>query len=189
MGYGRAYEGVGLGLPLVNQFIELNNFKISVVSKKGVGTTFTINFGMGISAAEETEKNVVADVMEQLEDHKILKVLLVEDDAANQITVQRFLGSRYSVLTADSSDAAINILEKNNIDVILMDISIKGKKNGLELTKELKESKEYSHIPIIAVTAHAFEKDKQNAFDAGCDDYISKPFTKELLLDTIAKIV
>ena len=189
MGYGRAYEGVGLGLPLVNQFIELNNIKISVVSKKGEGTTFTINFGMGISAAEETEKNGVADVMEQLEDHKILKVLLVEDDSANQITVQRFLGRRYSVLTADSSDAAINILEKNNIDVILMDISIKGKKNGLELTKELKESKEYSHIPIIAVTAHAFEKDKQNAFDAGCDDYISKPFTKELLLDTIAKIV
>ena len=70
-----------------------------------------------------------------------------------------------------------------------MDISIKGTKNGLELTKELKSSKEYSHIPVIAVTAHAFERDRINSLEAGCDDYISKPFTKESLLDMIAKFV
>ena len=67
-----------------------------------------------------------------------------------------------------------------------MDISINGSKNGLELTKELKGSKEYSAIPVIAVTAHAFETDKHNAFDAGCDNYLAKPFTKESLLNMIA---
>jgi CheY-like chemotaxis protein len=67
-----------------------------------------------------------------------------------------------------------------------MDISISGKKNGLELTKELKASKEFSHIPVIAVTAHAFEEDKQNALDAGCDSYLAKPFSKEALLNMIA---
>ncbi|MBU0559105.1 MAG: PAS domain S-box protein, partial [Bacteroidetes bacterium] len=100
MGYGRAYEGVGLGLPLVNQFIELNNIKISVVSKKGVGTTFTINFGKGVNALEETETKDVKTADQRQEAQKNIQVLLVEDDAANQITVQRFLGSRYSVLTA-----------------------------------------------------------------------------------------
>ena len=70
-----------------------------------------------------------------------------------------------------------------------MDISIKGSKNGLELTKELKASKEHSKIPVIAITAHAFESDRNNAIEAGCDEYLSKPFSKSLLLETIAKFV
>jgi CheY-like chemotaxis protein len=68
-----------------------------------------------------------------------------------------------------------------------MDISIKGNKNGLELTKELKASLEYSKIPVIAITAHAFESDRNNALEAGCDDYLAKPFSKNLLLETIGK--
>ena len=75
---------------------------------------------------------------------------------------------------------------KNKIDLILMDISIWGKKNGLELTKELKDSKEFSHIPIIAVTAHAYEDDRLNALEAGCDNYLAKPFSKESLLNMMA---
>jgi len=59
----------------------------------------------------------------------------------------------------------------------------------LELTKELKASKEFSHIPIIAVTEHAFEKDKQNALEAGCEGYLAKPFTKESLLEMIDDFV
>ena len=59
----------------------------------------------------------------------------------------------------------------------------------MELTKEFKASKEYSHIPIIAITAHAFESDKHNALKAVCDDYLSKPFSKELLLEIIGKFV
>jgi CheY-like chemotaxis protein len=80
-------------------------------------------------------------------------------------------------------------LNKNKVDIILMDISIWGKKNGLELTKELKASKEFSHIPVIAVTAHAFEEDKQNALRAGCEGYLAKPFSKEILLNMIAGFV
>lgn len=63
-----------------------------------------------------------------------------------------------------------------------MDISIKGSMNGLELTKYIKTTKEFSHIPTIAITAHAFLKDKQKAIEAGCDDYLSKPFSKKDLL-------
>ena len=51
---------------------------------------------------------------------------------------------------------------------------------------ELKASKDFSHIPVIAITAHAFEKDKQNALEAGCDNYLAKPFSKKLLLNMIA---
>jgi len=70
-----------------------------------------------------------------------------------------------------------------------MDISIKGNKNGLELTKELKASKEYSKIPVIALTAHAFDIDRENSFKAGCAEYISKPFLKEVLLESIRRVL
>ena len=86
----------------------------------------------------------------------------------------------------DSSDEAREIVKKEKIDIILMDISIRGSKNGLELTNELKNSKEFSHIPVIAVTAYAFEADRQNALKAGCDSYLAKPFTKQSLLNMIA---
>jgi len=190
MGYGRAYEGVGLGLAIVKQFLKLNNANISVVSKKGEGTTFTINFGKEIQPKGETifAERVNRDV-ETLAVEKNQVVLLVEDDFVNQVTIKRFLRSGYKILTSDSSEEAVNILQKNNVDIILMDVSINGAKNGLELTKDLKTSNEFSQIPIIVITAHAFENDRKNAFEAGCDEYLSKPFTKELLLDTIAKLV
>ncbi|MDP3831345.1 MAG: response regulator, partial [Ignavibacteriaceae bacterium] len=167
-----------------------NNANISVVSKKGVGTTFTINFGKEIQPKTETiiTEKVSRDV-ETLAVEKKQVFLLVEDDFVNQVTIKRFLRSEYKILTTDSSEEAVDILQKNNVDIILMDVSINGAKNGLELTKDLKASKEFSQIPIIIITAHAFENDRKNAFQAGCDEYLSKPFTKELLLDTIAKFV
>ncbi|MFA5805019.1 MAG: PAS domain S-box protein [Melioribacteraceae bacterium] len=190
MGYGRAYEGVGLGLSLVKKFMDLNNAVISVESKKGEGTTFTVNFGKIVQfVKEKTGSEKIANVVETQETKKDRLVLLVEDDSINQETIKRFIENSYNTLITDSSDEAIEILRKNKIDIILMDISIKGSRNGLELTKELKASKEYSHIAVIAVTAHASDKDRQNALEAGCDDYISKPFTKESLLDMIAKFV
>jgi CheY-like chemotaxis protein len=113
----------------------------------------------------------------------------VEDDFINQTTVKRFIEKNYSSIFADSSDKAMMILKKEKIDLILMDISINGEMNGLELTKELKMSKELSHIPVIAITAHAFEEDKQNALDAGCAGFLAKPFTKESLLEIIKVFV
>ena len=58
----------------------------------------------------------------------------------------------------------------------------------MEFTKDLKASKEFSHIPVIAITAHAFEQDKQNALTSGCDNFLPKPFSKQSLLNMIAEI-
>jgi CheY-like chemotaxis protein len=107
----------------------------------------------------------------------------------NQVTIKRFIEDNYATLVTDSSDEAMEIIKRKKVDLILMDISINGSKNGLELTKELKKSKEFSHIPILAVTAHAFEEDRQKAIAAGCDNYLAKPFTKELLLEMIKVFV
>jgi CheY-like chemotaxis protein len=187
MGYSRAYEGIGLGLSLVKKVLTLNNAKIFVESKKGKGTTFSINFGKSVQSIDKMAEKVMRIKIPPAPEEPVKGlVLLVEDDVLNQITIKRFIGNRYSTIITDSSDEAMEILKKKKVDIILMDISIKGKKTGLELTKELKASKEFSHIPVIAVTAHAFEKDKQKALESGCDNYLVKPFTKEALLDMIA---
>jgi PAS domain S-box-containing protein len=186
MGYERAYEGLGLGLSLVKQVLALNNAKVFVESKKGEGTTFSINFGKEVQPFEKmAEKEITANIPPVSEKYGIEVVLIVEDDIINQTTIKRFIGNKYITIITDSSDEALKILKKKKVDIILMDISIRGEKNGLELTKELKASKEYSHIPVIAITAHAFKEDKQNALAAGCDNFLAKPFSKESLLDMI----
>jgi PAS domain S-box-containing protein len=185
-GYSRAYDGIGLGLSLVKRVLILNDAAISVESKKGEGTTFSINFGKEIQPFEKmAETDIMINISSVPEKSGIMAVLIVEDDVINQTTIKRFLGDKYSTIITDSSDEALEILKTLKVDIILMDISIRGHKNGLELTKELKSSKEYSHIPVIAVTAHAFEQDKQNALRVGCDNFLAKPFSKESLLDMI----
>lgn len=188
MGYGRAYEGVGLGLSLVKQFMDLNNGQISVESKKEFGTTFTLTFTKKLKAQakKEIKKKDHFKIEGQTSSEKPL-VLVVEDDLINQVTITNFLASKYKTIVISSSDEALKVLENNDVHFILMDISIRGSKNGLELTKELKEIESFRHIPIIAITAHAFDKDRQNSLAAGCNEYLSKPFTKEELLSTLAK--
>jgi PAS domain S-box-containing protein len=187
MEYGRAYEGIGLGLAIVKKVLSLNKCSLNVESQKGEGSTFSIYFGKGEQPLENKSKTgIVANILPSPEKLRKVLVLLVEDDLMNQVTIKKFIENRYNVIVTDSSDEALEILKKKKVDIILMDISIRGKKNGLELTKELKESKEFSHIPVIAVTAHAFEADRQNALKAGCDSYLAKPFTKESLLNMIA---
>jgi PAS domain S-box-containing protein len=187
MGYGRAYEGIGLGLSIVKKVLEMNKAVISVVSKKGEGTTFSINFGkVELLVLNKSNTDIPANILPSPDEIQKVVVLLVEDDLINQVTIKKFIRNRYIVITTDSSDEAMEILKKGKIDLILMDISIRGSKNGLELTKDLKESKEFSHIPVIAVTAHAFEVDRQNALKAGCDSYLVKPFTRESLLNMMS---
>jgi PAS domain S-box-containing protein len=188
MEYGRAYEGIGLGLAIVKKVLDLNKCALNVESQKGEGTTFSIYFGKGEQPLENKSKTgTAANILPVPEELRKEVVLLVEDDLMNQVTIRRFIENRYNVIITDSSDEAREIVKKEKIDIILMDISIRGSKNGLELTKELKESKEFSHIPIIVVTAYAFVSDRKNSLDANCDSYLAKPFTKESLLNMIAR--
>lgn len=182
MGYGRAYDGIGLGLAMVKKVFDLNSVLIKVESKKGVGTTFTINFG---KVVEDKPIIRLENIIHKSEETRKMFVLLVEDDLLNQFTIKRFIEKKHTAIVADSSEKALEILNNGKVDLILMDISIRGSKNGLELTRELKASKEFSHIPVIAITAHAFESDKQKALEAGCDSFLPKPFSKDLLLSTI----
>ncbi|MFA4924143.1 MAG: response regulator, partial [Ignavibacteriaceae bacterium] len=103
--------------------------------------------------------------------------------------IKKFVIQKYRCIVTASYDGVMEILKNNKVDLILMDISLKGSIDGLEITKELKASKEYKHIPVIAETAHAFERDRISALAAGCDDYLSKPFSIHQLFGKIDKFL
>jgi putative two-component system response regulator len=113
------------------------------------------------------------------------KLLITEDDFENQKFLQLFLKKYFTVDICDSSDTFYSLMGREKYDIILMDISIKGDKNGLDLTREMKLNPDYSEIPVICYTAHAFNKDRINALDAGCDVYISKPSDIHTLLNAL----
>lgn len=113
------------------------------------------------------------------------KLLIAEDDLENQKFLNLFLKKYFIVDICDSSDSFYKLMDSDKHDIILMDISLRGDKNGLELTKEVKSNPDTSDIPIICYTAHATSIDRLNALDAGCDAYISKPSDIYILLNSL----
>lgn len=113
------------------------------------------------------------------------RLLIAEDDLENQKFLQLFLNKYFTVDICDSSLTFYELLDKEKFDIILMDISIKGEKNGLQLTRELRKNPDYSAIPIVCYTAHALNRDRINALEAGCNVYLSKPSDIHTLLNAL----
>ncbi len=113
------------------------------------------------------------------------RILITEDDSENQRFLRMFLQKNFVVDICDSDVTFYEKLSANKYDVILMDISLKGNKNGLELTRELKANPDFRSIPIVCLTAHAFKKDVENALNAGVDIFLTKPVDNHILMDTL----
>jgi len=109
------------------------------------------------------------------------KILIVEDNPLNMRLIEMVLKSKsYTLLKATDGEEALDIATRERPDLVLMDIRLP-KVSGLEVARRLKENPAFSHIPIIALTAHAMKGDKEKAIEAGCDSYLSKPInTREL---------
>jgi CheY-like chemotaxis protein len=117
------------------------------------------------------------------------KILVTEDDFENQKFLDMFLKRNFDVQICDSAESFYNNIKKTKFDLILMDISLKGNKNGLELTQELKKMSGYENIPVVCLSAHAFKKDRENAFNAGVDVFLTKPVENKVLLNTLLDLI
>jgi len=117
------------------------------------------------------------------------KLLIVEDNVENQKFLKLFLRKYFLIDICDSAETFYQFVEKEQYEIIVMDISIKGDKTGLDLTREFRSDPIHSHIPIICFTAHAFNQDRINALEAGCDVYISKPSDIYTLLNAISELL
>ena len=114
------------------------------------------------------------------------KILIAEDNDSNYILMTYILKKYYQFERAKNGQEAVEMAEKNTYDIVLMDIKMPIM-DGLEATKAIKEK--FPDLPIIALTANAFDSDRQLALEAGCNDFISKPVSSDLCLQTIKKLV
>ena len=114
------------------------------------------------------------------------KILIAEDNDSNYILMTYILKKYYQFERAKNGQEAVEMAEKGEYDIVLMDIKMPVM-DGLEATKAIKES--LPDLPIIALTANAFDSNRQLAMEAGCNDFLSKPVSSELCLKTIRKFV
>jgi signal transduction histidine kinase/ActR/RegA family two-component response regulator len=183
----RKYGGTGLGLSIVKQLIELQDGKITVESEKDKGTAFTFYIVMkrGDETIIEKHNNYI-----EYDEIKDLNILLVEDNVINQILtvdILKLLDEEIVVDIAENGEIALNRIEQNDYDLILMDIQMPIM-DGNEATKRIRELDSHkSKIPIIAMTAHALRNEKESCLSSGMTDYISKPFSSRDLFDKILK--
>ena len=114
------------------------------------------------------------------------KILIVEDNDSNYILMTYILKKYYQYERAKNGQEAVELAEKGGFDIVLMDIKMPVM-DGLEATKAIKEK--FPDLPIVALTANAFDSDRQLALEAGCNDFLSKPVSSDLCLQTIKKLL
>ena len=114
------------------------------------------------------------------------KILIAEDNDSNFVLMSYILKKYYQFERARNGQEAVEMVDKNQYDIVLMDIKMPVM-NGLEATKAIKEK--HPDLPILALTANAFDSDRQLAMDAGCDDFLSKPVSSEECLETIKRYI
>ncbi|OPY14560.1 MAG: Autoinducer 2 sensor kinase/phosphatase LuxQ [Syntrophus sp. PtaB.Bin001] len=197
----RQYGGTGLGLAIVSQLVPMMGGKIEVESTQGKGSTFRFTARLEKSdyraAAASRPLPTLPHVMEEEEDRKpfsSFRILLVEDNPVNQTLSAAML--EYFGCNADVADDGLEALEKvatNQYDLILMDCQMP-RMDGYEATEAIRKqeadagtSGEARHTPIIALTAHALEGDREICLMAGMDDYLSKPFKADELNSILSR--
>lgn len=116
-------------------------------------------------------------------------ILLVEDNPDNrQLAMWILEDAQYNALEADSGENGLEILEKNDCALVLMDISLPGM-DGKDVIGIIRQSPRYGNVPIIALTAHAIESEKKKIMDSGADDIITKPIDEDALLAKMEELL
>ena len=185
------YKGTGLGMPISKKYIELMGGTITVDSRKGVGTTFTVEIPMELTNAEKVEKTKPPV---QHNDLKGIKVLLAEDNDLNAELATILLEDLGMTVTraADGQEVVDLFAEHpaGTYDIILMDIMMP-KIDGHQAAKAIRamyaDRPDAEEIPIIALSANAFSEDVQASLDAGMNGHVSKPLNMEEVTKVIER--
>lgn len=186
-------SGTGLGMAIVKNLVDMMDGDICVKSKIGEGTCFTLTFEHKIADADSIEWNQELDVLDEKSILEGKRVLLVEDNDLNAEIAMAILEQSGLILDrVEDGLACVNRLSEVDADLydlILMDIQMPNM-NGYEATRRIRqfENVKKASIPILAMTANAFEEDKKMAMEAGMNGHISKPIDVNVLENQIINI-
>lgn len=177
--------GSGLGLSISKELVNLMGGEIWFKSKLGEGSTFYFTVELMIN------KSVVRRELEEKMETSSIKpvenkcVLIVENNEISSRIISEMLKElKYNFILAQNGQEALEILKERNIDLIMMDIYMAGI-DGFETTKIIRKSEKY--IPIVAMTAYTLSIDKKTCIEAGMDDYITKPFNIDMIINILRK--
>ncbi len=180
-------QGTGLGLAISRAIIEGAGGEVGFTSTPDVGSTFWAWIPCEISTQEEDSPTVSQPSKQQTSLNEIgkkeLKILIAEDNDSNYTLVQHILNN-YNLTHVQNGVEAVNKVREEEFDLILMDMKMPVM-GGLEATRKIREFNQ--KIPIIALTANAFDSDRVSALDAGCNEFLAKPIKKSQLLELFSK--
>lgn len=183
----RKYGGTGLGLAIAKEYINLMNGEISFSSKENSGSEF--KFHIILKKFDDTER-IIQNNQNYIQINK-RKILLVEDDKINQKLISKIIKDQNLLLDiVENGKEAIEKHEVNNYTLILMDLQMPIM-DGLTATAIIREREKINKhsTPIIALTAHAGEVDKEKCYTVGMNDFISKPFKIDEFRNIISKYI
>ncbi|WP_207531772.1 two-component regulator propeller domain-containing protein [Desertivirga arenae] len=208
-------SGFGIGLSISKKIAGMQGGNLTYKSEQGKGTVFSYTVPKGEFPVEKVKTEVraadnhlltelifepaevdaiepsVSDAMKDLIDEAVENkptVLLVDDDPELRAYVRRVLELQYVILEAESAEAALTLMRKAEPDIIVSDVLMSGM-NGVDFCARIKESKDYGYIPVILLTGTSSPEIKLKGIECGAEDYITKPFEKDLLIARIRSIL
>jgi CheY-like chemotaxis protein len=200
----RQYQGTGLGLTLVRRFAEMHGGRVSVFSRPGEGSRFTVILP-GLRSSEEPAEEeraappaaappplapaeTPADAARSAPAETDL-IYVIEDNPSNLRLVSDLLASRgYQVASSASGEEGLQALKFSTPHLILIDIQLPGM-DGLQVARLVRASPGMRDVPILALTAHAMKGDEERAREAGCDGYMTKPINTTEFLGEVARLI
>ncbi|MFW5684792.1 MAG: response regulator, partial [Spirochaetota bacterium] len=198
--YSKSYQGTGLGLSISRRLAKLMSGQLYFTSSEGEGSVFFFTLPLhldhdeGPTAAPESAagSESVATSEGPREGERAERVLIAEDNAINVLVIRTVLErAGYLVETAATGREVLDLLAARRFGLVLMDISMPDV-DGIEATRRIRDGEvgpANRHVPIIAITAHSMRGDREEFLAAGMDEYLSKPFSKQRMLDLVNHLV
>ncbi|MBN1413719.1 MAG: response regulator [Bacteroidales bacterium] len=192
-------QGTGIGLSLVSEFVKLHKGRIILDSEPGKGSCFTVL--LPVIAESVLNELHTADTLQAIgepdpardkipgpKDKDKPTVLIVDDNDDFLFYLKDNLKARYNILEASNGIMGLNIARNKSPDLVVSDIMMPGM-DGIVLCRTLKNDRHTSHIPVILLTARTSETQRMEGFETGADEYITKPFSFELLESRIKNLI